>query len=203
MKIIQVLLLGASLLPLLARGDVIVYKGISKIAYDIVSDTNTIPPKNSSVFIVIDYETGMWGRFNYYLEGEKKVYFPTAELVTLRGGTAVLKSGASASVFAAGGTAEDTSSFFHYLALLRGTNETVTLRTSPSIVSTARPRALTIGIRDTNGANGTVNFAERVYTVSIVPGRTIAANNAGQTVEQVILGLSAEFEGKGYSLDQE
>ena len=187
----------------IAAADVIVYRGTCRIDYDITLDGNTVPPPKSSAFVIVDYITGTWNRFHFYRAGGKRVYYGFADAVsTFHGGTAVLTSGRTASVFARGSGAEGPSGFNCNMTHLRGINVPFVVRTEPAIGSVTRPRAVTLAVRQFQGIFGDVTFAEQVYTLTLDPVRTIKANNANQTMAEATAAIISEFEKRGYILDQ-
>ncbi len=150
-------------------GDVVVYNGTCKIAFDVAGDVSTIPPPKSKAYLVINFSTGEVGRRHFYArDGHKRFVASTPFL--LRVGTALLPNGGSATVMSEAAANEAAGGYTFVMDYL-------------------------------SGDNTTANFTERAFTMSIQAQPTIQANNAGQTVQQVLDALSAALQQKGHATD--
>jgi hypothetical protein len=203
MKLSSCLGLLVGLFPWVSSAEVFVYQGPSRAIYDVQADTETAIAPRSSAIVVVDYQAGVWRRFHFYREAGQKKFISSPSDLVVRVGTAILPSGKSATVFtSAASTSDDTSAFNHQVTF-QGNNTTVTTRNDPGVVFATRPRAATMHIRDNTINNGTANFVQRNYTLSLSSARTIKANNADLTVGAVIDALVTEFEAKGWVRDTE
>src|SRR5436190_24299487 len=84
----------------LASADVVVYCATSRNDYDVEGDQMVQAPPKSSAFIIVDYDAGAWSRFNYYVEGGKRVFSANGIVFNFNGGNTTLPNGKSASVVA-------------------------------------------------------------------------------------------------------
>jgi hypothetical protein len=198
MKIARILLPGLLLLACAARGDVIIYKGTCKIAYDVVGDASTAPPPKSEAYLVINFATGEVGRLHFYTRSGQKFFSASAPFV-LRVGTALLPNGRSATIMSDNVGSSSPGNYSFEFRFLRGTNTFVTLRSQPTTATTARPQALSLSWRYTAGDNTSASFFDRTYTMGIQARPTINANNAGQTVQDALNALTTAIVHQGYT----
>jgi hypothetical protein len=78
--------------------DVLIYRGLCAIEYDVVLKEETVTPPKSAAYIIIDFDRSAWMRFQYYTEGGKRVYLRSGSPLSFRGSNAALPSGKSATV---------------------------------------------------------------------------------------------------------
>ena len=202
MKVPALCGLSLTLSATLASADVVIYRATCRIAYDVEGDQSVQAPPKSSAFIIVDYDTGTWSRFNYYREGGKRVFSFNGIVFDFKGGNATLPSGKSASVFADGGSSVNGSENSYRLTTLRGTNVPFLSTTQPGPVTVTRPRAGTLIDREYTVSPGSAKFFERTYTLTLDPIRTIKANNANQSVADAANAIVSEFANKGYLPDE-
>ena len=182
--------------------EVLIYRGPCVIEYDVVLKEETITPPRSAAYILIDFDRSAWMRFQYYTKSGKRVYLRSGSPLSFRGGNAVLPSGKSATVYTTGSASQDPSSYQFYLARFRGLNVPLQVRNDPTPATVARPRIASFGIRESRGTGDSASFLERNHALRFDAPRTIRANNANETLENVMAKLITEFEAKGYVLDE-
>ena len=186
----------------MASADVVIYRAVCRITYDIEGDKSVQAPAKSSAFIVVDYDAGTWSRFNFYTESGKRVFSSNGIVFSFKGGNAALPNGKTASVFAGGGSSENGGESSYRLTTLRGTNVPFVIATQPGAVTVTRPRAATLIDRAYDVSPGAADFYERAYTLTFDPTRTIKANNANLSVADAMNAIMSEFAAKGYVPDE-
>ena len=182
--------------------DVLIYRGPCVIEYDVVLKEETVTPPRSAAYIIIDFDRSAWMRFQYYTKAGKRVYLRSGSPISFRGGNAVLPSGQSATVYTTGLAQQDASFYQFYFARFGGLNVPLKIRNDPTPTTVARPRIASFGIRESRGTDGAASFLERNHALRFDAARTIRANDANETLESVMTKLIAEFEAKGYVIDE-
>jgi hypothetical protein len=194
--------LALASLATMASAEVVIYRAVCRITYDIEGDKMVQAPAKSSAYIVVDYDAGTWSRFNYYTESGKRVFSANGVVFNFKGGNAALPNGKTASVFADGGSSENGAESSHHLTTLRGLNVPFVIATQPGAVTVTRPRAGTLIDRLYDVSPGSAEFYERTYTLTFDPARTIKANNAQLSVADAMNAIISEFAAKGYVPDE-
>lgn len=177
-----------------AQAEVLIYKGITRATADV---TNPFP-RTFLIFHVIDLDASTLGAAAGLVVGDKKVQsvsgaseFRITQAPLTKGQTATtisltVTSGASNDFF--------SNTAFHY----RGKNATLKTKGTVGGGPVLFPR-LFVGFSTQDQAfNGQGSFVEQKAVLSYQEARTKAANDAGQTIQQVLDALGVELEAKGF-----
>lgn len=182
------------LLTLQGDADVLIYKGISRN----VSDANSALPKNYTVYQVIDPDTGSVGSLFTFSVGNQRAQFGSP-VTEYRLNQIPLHSGKTAtiiSVAVASGTTND--GFTHVLNYSRGTDTSLKLNSKIVGNIMSFPRTFIGAATRSAAAFGQSIFLDLRMTLNYQQTRTITANDADLTIEQVMNALSAELLAKGF-----
>jgi hypothetical protein len=193
MKTLAVL---ASLLFLTAQSPakVLIFKGTIRTK----SDTSTAFPKFFNLFQVFDPDTSVTATVATFQKDTKKLQLPALPS-DIRFAQAPLPDGKSTTTISLVIENGASNEFFQNAGLhFRGVNKA--LRFSSAFVgnSVSFPRLIAGTLFNDQAFNGDGSFVEQKILLTYQESRTIAANDANQTVQQVIDSLVAELKIKGF-----
>ena len=177
-------------------GKVLIYKGTLRA----VSDKNSSFPKRLQVFQVFDPDLSVSGTVTLFeKDGQKLILKADAQDIRFaQVAVAGAKTATVISLVSANGGSND---FFENFGLhYRGLNKPI--RFSSELVSniTSFPRLLLGTAFDDESFNGESAFVEQRVLLTYQEERTVAANDANLTAQQVLDGLVTELQAKGFQL---
>jgi hypothetical protein len=186
----------ALLLSISSQATVFIYKASVRL----VSDTESALPKLTQVFEIMNPDNEEIATVFTFVIGKQKV-ISVSQPQTFLYAEAPLTGGRTATVasFAVqnGGGSEN---FENAMLYFRGTNTSLTAGSFLGSEIKTFPRVFA-GLAQNNAASqGKGKFSEQRITLSYQQVRTIAANDANQTTQQVVDALVAELKALGFIL---
>lgn len=180
-----------------ARADVLIYQGSLRTKADLSSD---LPfPALLRQYRILDFDSSLAATVTFFGDKNQKRYVVSGP-GPLRAATSQIAGGKTATVLSASSSSDtDAANFYHHCSYFRGTNTTLSIQTSPTLTAVNRPRGLIGILRTASAATGNGSFLEIGYALTFQSIATLKANNAGQTIQQVIDSLASELEAKGYT----
>lgn len=180
-----------------ANADVLIYKGPARLRGDVNSFAWTTGPYFS--YLVVDFDTKQSvSILTFNVDGAKKLQ---AGAVTAQSLTSAQVAGGKTFTILGGGASEpmNTGTFFHSAVSMNGPNVALPLRKVPARVQVDRPRLLTNTSISVNSTDGEGGFFEQFATLAFQGKATVAANDAGKTLQQVRDELIDDLKDKGFS----
>jgi hypothetical protein len=178
-----------------AADDIAVYRGSWRMALD--ADGATFLAPTLKAFLVVNYTTGEMVQVVYFAKNGKKALVLDDPFENTR---ALLPNGKNATALISGSAVKTSSVDFNFTTqLLRGTDLSLLVETTPAKRSIQRPRTLSgiyTYVAADPGDDSRLRTATMVY--SLDTARTIAANNGDKTVQQVFTEITQFLTSKGY-----
>jgi hypothetical protein len=179
-----------------SQAEVLIYKGTEHAHV-----SSGLPyPTVAGLYLIVDPGQSLSTTIFYYRTGSQRIFFsgPPAEV---RSVSAPLPKGRTASLLSlAGASGNDNTNFDHSLSYFRGTDNTLTIKSAGFGSTFNYPKLFGGGSLNIGSINGDGRFIEVKVGLAYQRARTIAANDAGQTIQQVVDALSAELVAKGYQM---
>lgn len=181
-----------------AADDIAVYRGTWRMTLDAHGATFLAP--TFKAFLVVNYTTGETVQAVYFAKNGKKVFVLDESFENTR---ALLPNGKNATALISSSGEKISSVNFNFTTqVLRGTDLSLLVETTPAKRSIQRPRTLS-GTYSHVTASPTDDSRLRTATMvySLDTARTIAANNGDKTVQQVFSEIADYLNSKGYGGD--
>jgi hypothetical protein len=181
-------------LAIQSHAKVLVYKGVVRS----VSDAATNFPKKLTIFEVIDPDAATIGSvIAFTLGGQKVQNASTPSPFSIA--TAPLPAGRTATIVSLLVTNGGTGSSFRNTAIYRrGTNTSLKINSEPFSNTFVFPRLFVATALQAEATDGDGFFVEQKAAFVYQQARTIAANDANQTPQQVLDTIVAELKAKGF-----
>lgn len=172
---------------------VLVYSGTGKQ----VGDSASILAGPVKRFVIIDPSTNSVAFITYFERQKQKIMAQTGPLSMHR--VAIpLSSGKTSFVYSRITVSENGADFLDLLRAIRGTQSGLKVE-SDSLTPFSHPRVLT-GVDFFSGVSGiNIKSAELRSTLTFNQKRTIQANDADQTIDQVFDAIVSELVAKGFT----
>ena len=193
-------LLGTLLLLASANATVVIYQGTARQKQTLISAPIFGGAKVLSYYLLVDYEAKQVAQLATYVTGGKKYYVMNPP-ESIRFATPTLPGGKTATVIASGSAADDPASHefgfrcFHLL----GTNTTLTVRKSNSVLQLTAPKTF-VGNLQWISQSMTDSFVLlRNYVVTFQPNATLQANGLNRSLLEALQELENRVVAKGFS----
>lgn len=173
---------------------VLIFKGTIRTK----SDTSTAHPKFFNLFQVFDPDTSVTATVATFQKEAKKLQLPTLPS-DIRFAQAPLPDGKSTTTISLVIESGASNDFFQNAGLhFRGVNKALRFSSAFAGNSVSFPRLITGTLFNDQAFNGDGSFVEQRILLTYQESRSVAANDANQTVQQVIDSLVAELKIKGF-----
>jgi len=173
---------------------VLIYKG----ALRSTSDTTSSLPRFFNVFQVFDPDQSLVATVSTFQKDGKKFQLPSPP-TDIRFAQAPLSGGKSATIISLVLINGASNEFFENICVhFRGVNKTLRFNSAFAGDSISFPRMISGTVFDDEAFNGVGAFIEQKILLTYQENRSIAANDANQTVQQVVDALVAELKIKGF-----
>ena len=178
--------------------DVVIYQA----SYTYKSDADSIgnAPKKGSAFFLFDFANRKTGII-LLDPAKKRILAANPPESDFQFATPNLLGGKTATVITADGSTDSTdpenynNSFFYF----RGENKSLKVRTQPTTQVQTAPRTLNGMALSGAKYSGGSHFVELRFLLVFQATRTVAANNADKTIDQVLDDTVAELKAKGFT----
>ena len=180
-----------------SQADVVIYRGIYKSQRSGNGISNPVPPR-ANVYFICEFATKKSVTLVFFGTGDKKRYV-TDTPATTQVNTAPILGGKSARVLSANfAVYSDENNYSRIVKYFRGVNGTVTSRTEPNKAQVTLPRSFKGYVLFSSADGGVANFLEGVYSLPLDAKETIAANNAGRSIQAAYDALLQRLIKAGY-----
>jgi hypothetical protein len=173
---------------------VLIYKGTLRLA----SDTSSSFPKSFRTFLVFDPDKSLVASVSTFQADGRKIQLPSPPS-DIRFAQASLPDGKSATIISRAFINGGSNDFFENICIhFRGVNKTLKFNSGVFGDSVTFPRLISGIVLDDEAFNGVGAFIEQRMLLTYQESRSVSANDASQTVQQVIDLLVAELKAKGF-----
>lgn len=191
-KLLLLALLLASAFP--APAEVLVYRGTGTV----LSTPGTSFPPTIELFFVFDIAAERGGSIVFFRANGAKTQIGGSTF-DLHMTTSPVPGGGTARLISLGTASGTLPNYNDGLLYFRGTQKTLLVATGAFDTTRNEPRLMK-GIQfGANENSGSGSFLEGRFKINYQQQRTIAANNATETLQQVIDALVAELTASGYN----
>jgi hypothetical protein len=173
---------------------VFIYKGSLRIRSGPVGDL----PKSSTSFVLIDPDQSQVATITLIRRDNKKLAL-VADPIDVRFATCDVADGKTASLISTGNNVgSDNVTFQNSIVYFRGTNTTLKFSSASFGGVENFPRLFFGSTLSAASFNGEGQFVEGKVLAGFISTRTIAANDANQTLQQAVDALVAELKANGF-----
>jgi hypothetical protein len=173
---------------------VFIYKGTLHIRSGPVGDL----PKLSTSFLLVDPDLSQIATITLIRSDNKKLAL-VAQPTEARFATCDVADGKTASLISTGNAAgSDNVTFQNSIVYFRGTNTTLRFSSASFGSIESFPRLFFASTLSAASFNGEGQFVEGKVLAGFQSARTIAANDASQTLQQALDALVADLKAKGF-----